>query len=283
MKRGLSLFALAFIFLITSVSAQTCNLNTTLLNQNPYPAIPGDYVQIVFQLSGIVDATCGEITFSVSEEFPFSLDEGDNPVTTISSGTYIRNYETSAVIPYQLKIDESALDGANPIEVAYSSAESEGSTIQEFDIEIDDVRTDFEVSIKDYISSTRTLTFEILNIGENDAEALTIEIPKQENIEIKGSNRNIVGSLDSNEDTSFTFEAIPTDGQITLTILYTDEINTRRTLEKIVIYDSTYFTDRARDIKPTPKSYYFIGIVVLVIIIWYIRKRLKKKNKVHIH
>mgnify|MGYP001571360898 CR=1 FL=1 len=145
-------------------------------------------------------------------------------------------------------------------------------------------RVDFEISVKDYEYSTNTINFEILNTGEHDAEGLVVEIPKQENIDVKGSNKYIAGSLDANEDTSFSFEVIPKNGEIKLNIIYTDEINERRILEKSINFDSSYFWGRKKDeVVAKPISYYVaIGEFVLFVLIWlfsWLRRRRRRKNQ----
>ena len=52
MKGSIFILVIAIIFLSSNVSA-VCNLDASLINQDPYPAIPGDYVTIVFQLAGV--------------------------------------------------------------------------------------------------------------------------------------------------------------------------------------------------------------------------------------
>lgn len=279
MKRGLLvILGILAVFLSIQVVTAACNLDVEIINQDPYPAIPGDYVDVVFQLTGVGNPECGTVTFEVLEEFPFSLDPSVEASKNLQSGTYTRRFESFAILPYEIRVNEEALDGANPIEVAFKGSTTK-TEIKEFNIEIDDVRTDFEVSINDYIASERKITFEILNIGENDVEALTIEIPQQENIEVKGSNREIVGDLDSNEESTFSYEATPKDGEITLTILYTDTINERRTIEKTVTYDSSYFTGRLRDEPEPPTTLYTIIVVVVLIVIWLVYRSIKKRRK----
>ena len=130
------------------------------------------------------------------------------------------------------------------------------------------------------MAADRELTFEILNIAESDIESLTIEIERQDNIIVKGSNRNIVGSLDANEDTTFSFEATPMDGDIDLEIYYTDTTGVRRNVKKSVSYDSIYFTDRARDQNGNSSGVYWgVGIVVILLIWWFFFR--KKKHKMH--
>ncbi|MAG38031.1 hypothetical protein CMI45_01440 [Candidatus Pacearchaeota archaeon] len=279
MKRVI-LAVLLGVFMISLVSAASCSLDAKLINQDPYPVIPGDEVKVVFQLNGISNPECKNVVFELVEEFPFELIPGQEARVTAEGGT-VSDFNTYLLIPYKLRVAKDARDGDNSLEIKFSNGveNNKAITVREFNITVEDLETDFEVSIKDYVAGTRTLTFEILNIGENDVEALTVEIPKQESISIKGSNRNIVGSLDSNEDTTFSFEAVPTDGEIDLVILYTDEISERRQLEKSVTYDSSYFTGRARDQNGGSKTtYYIIAFVVLVIIFWLWRRK-KKKDK----
>ena len=281
MKRGLILFAV-LLALFPLVGAQTllsCDPSVSLISQDPYPIIPGEYVKLVFQVDGIENADCGMTTFTLIEDYPLSFDAGEQSSKTISAGIFVENYPDFWLVPFKVRVESTALDGDNPIEV---ELKTKGS-VEKFDftINVEDLRTDFEVSIKDYDYSTNTLTFEILNVGEHDVEAVTVEIESQETISIKGSKRNIIGSLDSNEDTTFTFEAIPKDGPIKLNVVYTDEINERRVVEKQVEYLDSYFSGRARDQKSTPFYLYIIIVVVIIVAIWWWRRRQKKKKQQH--
>ncbi len=261
--------------LFSLVSAYPCNLEVSMINQDPYPAIPGEYVKVVFQIDGIENPDCGDISFRVKEAFPVSLDpDVTNPIK-IKAGTYQRDYSSFYIAAYKVRLSEDALEGDNPIEVAYST-KSSAEILKEFQIHVEDARADFEIYIKDYDYTTQVLTFEILNIADVDVEALTIEIPKQEGIQIKGPNRVVVGDLDSNEYTTAEFEATDLqEGDIKLDIIYTDTINVRRDLEKTVSFDASYFTGRGQD---QGRSYTWL-YVVIVLILGYIGWRYYKKRK----
>jgi len=256
-----------------------CDLKAKLLNQDPFPAIPGESVRLVFQIDGVDNPNCGRVDFTLIESYPIKIEQGTSAVTSIDSGVFVRNFGNFFLAPYTVIIDEDALDGQNQIE-AFLDAQNSPSKIIDFDVTVEDSRADFEVSIRDYVASEREITFEILNIAESDIESLTIEIKKQDNIAVKGSNRNIVGSLDANEDTTFSFEATPQDGDIDLDIYYTDKIGVRRNVQKTVNYDSSYFTDRARDENGSNGPiYWVVGIIVILGIWWFLRR--KKKHSVH--
>ena len=255
-----------------------CDLNATLLNQDPYPAVPGDYVKLVFQLEGIDDTDCNDITFNLLADYPIEFNPGESGLRTFDRVNYLKDYESNILIPYEVRINKDALDGTNPIEVRAQSR-GDAPLVKTLNLEIDDVRAAFEVYVKDYSYATNEMTLEILNIESSDVEALSLEIPKQDSINVKGANRIVVGDLDSNEYTTADFEAIPSDGEFKINLIYSDTINTRRTVEETVNFDSSYFTNRKADIKTTSTTTYIIWAVVIILLGWWIIKKFKKKKK----
>src|SRR6056297_2691896 len=183
MKRGI-LFTLVVGFLFSLVftplgmtASEDCSLNVSLLNQDPYPVIPGDYVEVVFEVSGTDNSDCEGARFKINQEYPFSLDKGKQNLKEISGNTFVKDFKKTWMVPYKLRVDKDALDGMNTLEVKYTPGESSNVFYSKnFNIKVEDVRVDFEVSVKQYDTNTNTMTFEILNIGENDVEALTIDI-----------------------------------------------------------------------------------------------------------
>ena len=275
MKKVVILFSL---ILSLAIASAACDISTTLFNQDPYPVVPGDYVKLVFQIDGINGADCDDITFNLLEDYPISFNPGESGLRTFKKADYIKDFDSSILIPYEVRVDANALDGANVIEARVQN-KGDAPQIAPFNLEVEDVKADFEVYIKDYNYATNELTLEILNIESSDVEALTVKIPKQENIIVKGSAQNIVGDLDSNEYTTADFEAVPTNGEITVELTYSDAINTRRTLTKTITFDSLYFTDRKADQKTTGIWTYIISIAVIAIIAWWIIKKFKKKKR----
>ena len=238
----ISFFVLSVIFSSAILSsAENCNLKVSMISQDPYPATPGEYVKVVFQVEGISNSKCGQIEVELLEKYPISFDEINDSIITFQSGIYEKDFSSFLTAPFKIRVDENALDGDTPIEIRTKIGFTYAYITKQFLLNIQDIKVDFEVHVKDYDYDTDIVTFEILNIGKNDVEALTIEIPKQDNIEIKGPNRNIVGDIDSNEFSTADFEATIKDGKIKMIIIYTDSINVRRTIEKSVEFDSSYF------------------------------------------
>ena len=274
--RGVILIAL-LMFSMISVYAASCDLEVSLVNQDPLLAIPGESVKLVFQIDGIENPECKTVEFELLENYPITLESGQVAKYSIQSGTYTQNYQSFFMAPYTVIVDKDAIDGDSLIEVKYRYGGNQEYITKQFNIEIEDVRADFEVYVEDYDSTTNTLTFEILNTAESDVEALTIEIPEQENVQIRGSNINIVGDLDSNEYTTADFKAVPKDGNITLLISYSDQINERRTTEKTVIYNGKYFsyTDSA---SKGGAGGWVILIITIAVVVYLVYKRKKKKK-----
>jgi hypothetical protein len=72
----------AFIFVMRMAEASVlngCDLTATLLNQDPYPATPDDYVKVVFKIEGLQNPNCKAVSFELMPEFPFSLDPNVSP------------------------------------------------------------------------------------------------------------------------------------------------------------------------------------------------------------
>jgi hypothetical protein len=278
MKRVI-LSVIFLMFAISLVSA-SCDLDVEIINQDPYPAVPGEYVDVVFQITGVENSDCKDVIFSLSPEYPFSVDYGTDTRVKIKGGTYTQNFNSFLMAPYKVRVDKDAIGGNNTLTVKYSTDRTESSYItKKFDINVDDVETNFEVFIKDYDYTKRSITFEILNSGENDVESLILQVPKQDNIIIKGSSSNIIGALDSNDFTTASFEATPSEGEIKINIIYTDLVNNRRTIEKSVYFQPEYFQERLRDEKSNPTSWYIVGALILLALVFYFYKRHKKKLK----
>lgn len=272
------------IFLISLVSA-SCDLNVELVNQDPYPAVPGEYVKVVFQLQGAAHPDCGTVRFRVEDSYPFSLDSGQQAEYVFNAGgsaadPILRNFNQFNLIPYKLRIDNNALDGDTPLTVYYSYREegSGGAYVEDFNISIEDTRTSFEVHVKDYSPSTKEITFEILNTGEEDIEALTIEIPEQEGVSVYGSSRVILGSLDSNEEDSAKLSGDFTADKIKLKLIYTDQINERRTVELVVPFTSSNFKETKESKGVSAFWAFVIGLAIPLIWIWWKKRRHKKKE-----
>ncbi len=277
------LFIIMALPILASPAFAICNLDAELVNQDPHPALSGDYVEVLLQVNGIGgDCEEGAVAELVLD-YPFSLD-GKDSSRILGSGTYAGDGNNNFWnIVYKIRIDQNAIEDDYEIELRYAGGDNlyGGSYIfKKFNITVEDGRTDFEIHVEDYNIKERNLVLEILNVGNQDIEALTVELPKQDNVAVKGSNRNIVGDLDSNEYTTADFEATPAEGEITVNLIYTDSTNERRSVQKTVYYDPSYFVDSLDNAAPDRTGTYVVaGIAILAIVYFFFRRYKKKKQK----
>ena len=230
MKKEISLNLILIVALLSTnfvSAADACIPKIQLLNQDPYPAIPGDYVQLVFQISGITSSVCGDVSLELVNNYPISFDPGQESKVSLKSGTYVRDYSTHKLAAFKVRVDSDAVDGDNPIEVLLSKGTSTGIESRQFNLNVKDTRADFEVYVRNLDFSTNILTLEVLNIAEADVKSITVEILDSPDLTVKGAKTKIIGDLDSNEYTSADFEIVPKDTTIPLKLSYTDSAGFR--------------------------------------------------------
>jgi hypothetical protein len=277
MKKSIMIILLLVVFSTTFVMAD-CNLDVQIVNQDPEPAVPGDYVRLLFQVSGIAGTECGEISFEILDNYPIRFDPDFNPIKTFSAGTFARGYSSTKTIPYRVRIDPDALDGDAEVEILYSTKGSKSFKISKlFDIRVEEVKADFQVFVRSYNYDTRRFTLEILNTAKNDIKSLVLTIPSQENIRVFGGNKNIVGDLDSNDYTSTDFEALPEDGIIVVELEYTDKTGERRQTQTMIVFESERFEHTITDNSARNRNFIIVAVLIMAFIVWKVIKKKKKK------
>jgi len=92
MKKSVLIYLLIMFFSFTFVSSEACKLDISLINQDPYPAIPGDYVKVVFQVNGVSNPECGKVEFELLDKYPISFDPTDEPKIIFQSGIYNKQH-----------------------------------------------------------------------------------------------------------------------------------------------------------------------------------------------
>jgi len=278
-----SVLVLAFILFNVNfiLAANTeCNPTVQLLSQDPYPAIPGDYVKLVFQIEDISDSVCGDISFELVNKYPISFDPGQESKLSLKSGTYVKDYSTHKLVAFKVRVDSEAVDGDNPIEILLSKGTSAGIESKQFNLNVEDTRADFEVYVKNFDFNTNVLSLEVLNIAKVDVKSIAVEMLDYPSLVVKGAKTKIIGDLDSNEYTSAEFEVKPSDTLIPARIFYTDNAGFRRSIDKNVSLQTGLFTERKADEKSTPVTTYIVlAIIVIGIGYWFYKRKQAKDAK----
>jgi len=302
---------LIIVFLLTlnvaNATTNTCALNVTLVNQDPYPAVPGEYVNVVFQVTGVSNSDCGGAKLNLLLGYPFSLDEQDS-LQLLGGSTWqaLVDADNSAwTVPYKIRVDKDALDGNTQIQVQYSGLSQGGFSTKKMNIAVEDVRTNFDAVLQDVSGSEVSIA--IANTGKNVANSIIVRVPKQENFIVTGSDGQMVGNLESGDYSIVSFSISPTyqrnvnmsrqqnqSNALKFDVYYTDSIGERRTVNlelpvPMSMYgaNSTSFTGRNYPVKSSWSIWYTMGIAAAVIIIGigaYIKikrdraRAIKKKN-----
>ncbi len=275
MKKSVVLVSFMFLFSISFISA-ACNLDVSLINQDPYPAVPGEYVKVVFQVEGVTNLDCGEIKISVDEVYPFYLDSSEN-TKSIRSGTFYNDYKTHWIVPYTLRVDPNALDGDNNLTITYST--KTGTFKKNFEINVDNALSEFEIAVKQYDFTTKKINLELINLGDQELEAVTIEVPRQDNVLIYGSNKETIGTLSSNEEDTVSFTGDFYEGEIEFIINYNDQTNTRRTYKTSAYFDREAFSRTVQPQSSFSISSFVYGIILVVALRFAYKFYRKKKGQ----
>lgn len=292
MKRGHLVVSLVFILLLLPSISAACILNAQLINQDPYPASPGQSVKVVFQINGVSNPQCKNLVVKLPEKYPFTLDPGQTGEYVIGSGIYKEDFSQFFLATYNLRVDENALDGNQSIELLYSYLSGDQAVFlsQKFNISIQDVVSDFEVHVDSYSFDTDKLSLILLNVGKNDADAVSVDLLNQEGVQVIGSKRDIVGKISSSQDDVASFDVVLSDvDKIMIRISYTDKAGARRFVDKEVEFDETPFKLVAGSEKSGglgSGTSFFIGLLIPIIgygIYYYYKKKKMKNKKHHVH
>jgi hypothetical protein len=275
---------------LMAVKADPCFLQVKMLNQDPYPAIPGDYVKIVFEVTGIENPICNGASIKLLPEYPFSL---DSDISTQSiKGGYIENYKTSWLVGYKLRIDKNALTGDYSINLLYqegNKTDFSSAKQKTFKVRVEDVQTDFDVILQEQSGSTITLG--IINIGKNAANSVIVRIPQQDNFRVTGTSEQIIGNLAPGDYTLVSFDVMPRrnitqfiENQLKIRIDYTDTLGERKMIMKDVgIFFQGNFTARNQlpkiQAKQTRFQWQYIVIALLSLAVVYLFKKNRKEKE----
>jgi len=279
MKKLLSLLILVGILsvnsivsaeIITTKSGSIINkdisLKTTFVNQDPYPADPGSYVNLVFKLENWGTEKAENAVFELLPGYPFSLDTGVSATKELGTINGVQTNQNAFLIKYKVRVDKDAIDGEN--EIGVMCTYNNGAVVTDkFNVTVSNPRTDFDVVVQDSTAGTTTLA--IANIGANTGYSVIVRIPEQQNFRVTGTSASIIGNLNAGDYTLVSFQItsntgianisstganIPSNrsfnrtafnrtafntsmvgmGNLAVDISYTDTLGIRRTIQKEV-------------------------------------------------
>ena len=208
------IIGILFITAIMNISLTKADLDNAcfptvaLVSQDPAPAIPGSYANVVFEVSNIASQECENgLAVRLKMDYPFSLDPGVNPIQTLGSVPYAKDYKQAWTVPYKLRVADDAVEGDYNLTLQYhvgNAGDFNSSYIEnKFNITIQDSRTSFDAVIQEATSSTVSIA--IANTGKYTANSVVVRIPEQDNYRITGTDGQMVGNLNSGDYTIVAF------------------------------------------------------------------------------
>ena len=320
-NKNTRLFSVLFLFSFFLMSfsfvqaADPCDPTIKIINQDPNPAVPDDYVSVLFEVTNL--ANCNGLAVKLNPEYPFSFDSNSSAIQTISSIPFATGAKNSWMIPYKVRVDKDAFDGDYSLKLQYQPGTDttfiSSYTESKFNVTIKDSRIAFDAVIQESTSSG--ISIAIANIGKYAANSVVVRIPEQDSFTVSGTDGQMVGNLASGDYTLVGFTVSPkVGGQVNMSrgtyktnstqsfsstqtpklkfdIYYTDNIGVRRVsnmelpLRMSGNNSSTVgATGYARGSKISTPWYssvtnWFILVVVIVILYFLSKKYPKKAEK----
>lgn len=138
--------------------------------------------------------------------------------------------------------------------------------------------TDFDVAQQEINSNS--LSVSVANIGVNTATGVMISIPDQPGWKVIGSSNVFLGNLNPGDFTVASVQIQPLSKEINkidAKIEYTDTTGVRQSLSKQLSINQAQIT--AQKVEPRPNYLlYGIAAIVIIAILWYLKKRIRKKR-----
>lgn len=126
------MFCISFFVNLGYASGADFILSTSLSTYEPYPAEPGDYVnlKVVMRNTGAIAAE--NATFELLPEYPFSMDSSDSP--TKNYGKFPSGEQI--MLSYRIRVDENAVTGTQPLKLRYRASNNEIWIVTSYNITI---------------------------------------------------------------------------------------------------------------------------------------------------
>lgn len=211
-KKLFMLFAMLFAMLNITYGADDysyAKLSETLLNQDPDPAVPGEYVELRFKVEKEGNEKLENIKYELITAYPFSFDNSDSAIKYIGDWRGFSDTDEYATLYYKLYVDEDAVEGTYNLTLVQTSSNINAKREIEFEVRIDEkneanlvvgnIVTTPSRLIADYDEGL--LEVEIVNNGDDDAKQVIAKLNLPEGFEESFGYSNIanLGTIEAGE------------------------------------------------------------------------------------
>ncbi|MFW6026681.1 MAG: hypothetical protein ACOCRX_10090, partial [Candidatus Woesearchaeota archaeon] len=114
---------------------KTESLKATLINQDPDPARPGEYVDLKIRVDNIGQETAEKVQIEFLESYPFTLDEEEEKSKDLGNMGSFNEQDYGTIVEYKVRVDSKSVEGDNVAKVVLKS-KNKGLKIYEFDVRV---------------------------------------------------------------------------------------------------------------------------------------------------
>ena len=144
MKKTIFILFFIVIFICSTIGAakQTTNrpsgndVAVTLINQEPDPAEPGEYVALRFKFDNNGTDEARNVEVELLPNYPFSLDPDTEAVKKVGTLQSMQRGDVGVIIKYRVRIDRNAIEGENDVKLRYRINNDAWIEPKEFKVDI---------------------------------------------------------------------------------------------------------------------------------------------------
>lgn len=189
-------------------------INANLLNQDPDPASPGQYLELRFNVYKFGNNSAENVEFYLELEHPFSFDKSDSPQRVLPLWKGQSGEDWYYTLYYKILVSKDAIEGDYELELRYRHNNLSIWNIEKFIVRVDEKKEPYFVfgnlitTPRKILSGTDEvkLDIELQNIGKGDSEnvILELEFPEGFSSTYAYSNRVNLGTLNSSQSKTAT-------------------------------------------------------------------------------
>ncbi|MCK4730228.1 MAG: hypothetical protein KAT28_02815 [Candidatus Aenigmarchaeota archaeon] len=161
-----------FLFLMTPVFADSSGalISTSLINQDPDPAVAGGIVELRISVENIGGGSAENLILELTPEYPFEMVPGENPIQEVGILSAYQTDNNAKIIKYKVRVDKDALAGTYELKLwEYEEGEKEilrTQRILNIDISTKENAEIIYIDKVEIVPGKQTdLTFTINNVG----------------------------------------------------------------------------------------------------------------------
>jgi hypothetical protein len=142
---GIILMLLLIVSVQGAIVPRDTALSVTLINQEPDPVRPGEYLTLRFRVENYGEMAANNVAIELKDQYPFSLDPGIEAVRNIGTLGPIQRGNLGVMVEYKVRVAGDAANGKTPLTISYGQNNRTSQSVK-FDIEVRTRETGLEIS-----------------------------------------------------------------------------------------------------------------------------------------